>query len=217
MTQLTTKSSVVRQVRRISPKGIIHPASAAGIGSSLSSSPSSPTTPTTPTTTTTTTTTTNKGPIWEWEDDEGGYAPFDADFQPTLEQAFNSAKKKLEKVKLRNSFYNFDFVSMTQTNIGSGFVRNIKRSAPPGKWQFKENEQSNWTDYDNISNRLIEATFSRGAAKVILNHAKYCNSKGGFEIDFSSLFEIEKCSGNSKQVQRIPAPSSHSIYGKTAG
>lgn len=206
MTQLTTKSSIVRAIRRVLPGNNNNNNSSTSTTTSSTSNAPQPTT--------------GGGGgagTWEWSDDEGNYNSFDAEGQSVLEKAFSSGLKKIEKVKLRNAFYTFDLVALTQTNIGTGFVRAIKRTAPPGKWQFKDTNQTNWTDYDTTSNRLIEATFTRGAGKVVLNHQKYCNSKGGFEIDFSGLLEIEKCSGASKQVQRVPPPTSHSIYGKTVG
>ncbi|XP_037736211.1 probable E3 ubiquitin-protein ligase DTX2 isoform X3 [Chelonia mydas] len=67
-----------------------------------------------------------QGIVWEWQNDEGGWSPYEMKICVFLEQAFTHG---LQHVDLSSLGYNYDidFVSLVQTNKTSRFRRGIQR------------------------------------------------------------------------------------------
>ncbi|XP_074830333.1 putative E3 ubiquitin-protein ligase DTX2 isoform X3 [Natator depressus] len=67
-----------------------------------------------------------QGIVWEWQNDEGGWSPYEMKVCVFLEQAFTHG---LQHVDLSSLGYNYDidFVSLVQTNKTSRFRRGIQR------------------------------------------------------------------------------------------
>ncbi|XP_048679808.1 probable E3 ubiquitin-protein ligase DTX2 isoform X3 [Lepidochelys kempii] len=67
-----------------------------------------------------------QGIVWEWQNDEGGWSPYEMKICVFLEQAFTHG---LQHVDLSSLGYNYDidFVSLVQANKTSRFRRGIQR------------------------------------------------------------------------------------------
>ncbi|XP_063002500.1 probable E3 ubiquitin-protein ligase DTX2 isoform X2 [Elgaria multicarinata webbii] len=67
-----------------------------------------------------------QGVVWEWQNDEGGWFPYEMNVCVYLEQAFTFNNPQVD---LGSFGYNYgiDFVSQTQTNKTTGFQRRIRR------------------------------------------------------------------------------------------
>ncbi|XP_039363607.1 probable E3 ubiquitin-protein ligase DTX2 isoform X2 [Mauremys reevesii] len=67
-----------------------------------------------------------QGIVWEWQNDEGGWSPYEMNVCVFLEQAFTHGLRHVDLSSLGYS-YDIDFVSLVQTNKSSRFRRGIQR------------------------------------------------------------------------------------------
>ncbi|XP_038231233.1 probable E3 ubiquitin-protein ligase DTX2 isoform X7 [Dermochelys coriacea] len=67
-----------------------------------------------------------QGIVWEWQNDEGGWSPYEMKVCVFLEQAFTHGLQHVDLSSLGYN-YNIDFISLVQTNKTSRFRRGIQR------------------------------------------------------------------------------------------
>ncbi|KAM9118050.1 putative E3 ubiquitin-protein ligase DTX2 isoform 3-T3 [Pangshura tecta] len=67
-----------------------------------------------------------QGIVWEWQNDEGGWSPYEMKVCVFLEQAFTHGLQHVDLSSLGYS-YDIDFLSLVQTNKTSRFRRGIQR------------------------------------------------------------------------------------------
>ncbi|KAH1178845.1 probable E3 ubiquitin-protein ligase DTX2 isoform X2 [Mauremys mutica] len=67
-----------------------------------------------------------QGIVWEWQNDEGGWSPYEMKVCVFLEQAFTHGLRHVDLSSLGYN-YDIDFVSLVQTNKSSRFRRGIQR------------------------------------------------------------------------------------------
>lgn len=101
---------------------------------------------------------------WEWEGDGGKWSPFSADHSQSLSEALISGDSDVtvqvaESVKMK-----IRFDSMTQTNVKTGWQRNV-RCAPSSRsdstdtqtvWEW-ENDRGEWAGFSQPHQRLLQA------------------------------------------------------------
>lgn len=64
--------------------------------------------------------------VWEWQNDEGGWFPYEMNICVYLEQAFAFSCPQVDLASLGYN-YGIDFVSLTQRNKTTGYQRRIQR------------------------------------------------------------------------------------------
>ncbi|XP_034995473.2 probable E3 ubiquitin-protein ligase DTX2 isoform X2 [Zootoca vivipara] len=67
-----------------------------------------------------------QGVVWEWQNDEGGWFPYEMTVCIYLEQAFTVNTPQAD-LGLFGYKYSIDFISQTQTNKATGYQRRIRR------------------------------------------------------------------------------------------
>ncbi|CAI5795024.1 probable E3 ubiquitin-protein ligase DTX2 isoform X2 [Podarcis lilfordi] len=67
-----------------------------------------------------------QGVVWEWQNDDGGWFPYEMTVCIYLEQAFTVSTPQAD-LGLFGYKYSIDFVSQTQTNKATGYQRRIRR------------------------------------------------------------------------------------------
>ncbi|XP_033027610.1 probable E3 ubiquitin-protein ligase DTX2 isoform X1 [Lacerta agilis] len=67
-----------------------------------------------------------QGVVWEWQNDEGGWFPYEMTVCTYLEQAFTVNTPQAD-LGLFGYKYSIDFISQTQTNKVTGYQRRIRR------------------------------------------------------------------------------------------
>ncbi|XP_044312068.1 probable E3 ubiquitin-protein ligase DTX2 isoform X2 [Varanus komodoensis] len=67
-----------------------------------------------------------QGIVWEWQNDEGGWFPYEMSVCNYLEQAFSFGSPQVDLGPFGYN-YGIDFVSQTQTNKTTGYQRRIRR------------------------------------------------------------------------------------------
>lgn len=68
-----------------------------------------------------------QGVVWEWQNDEGGWFPYEMNICVYLEQAFSFSCLQVDLGPFGYN-YSIDFVSQTQNNKTTGYKRRIRRS-----------------------------------------------------------------------------------------
>lgn len=117
--------------------------------------------------------------------------------------------------------YKIDFKRMKQIRVTNGKERDIRRVVPNVNppslqyvWEYEE-APNTWKQFDSVTSRILEGTLSQGRANLILNHGEYGKSKGGYEVNFRSLLKLQRETGKSEKIRRLP-PHTSSIYGNPA-
>ncbi|XP_026564316.1 probable E3 ubiquitin-protein ligase DTX2 isoform X2 [Pseudonaja textilis] len=67
-----------------------------------------------------------QGVVWEWQNDEGSWFPYEMNICVYLEQAFSQCNPQVDLGPFGYN-YGIDFVSQTQTNKTTGYQRRIRR------------------------------------------------------------------------------------------
>nr|XP_028563725.1 probable E3 ubiquitin-protein ligase DTX2 isoform X2 [Podarcis muralis] len=67
-----------------------------------------------------------QGVVWEWQNDDGGWFPYEMTVCIYLEQAFTVSTPQAD-LGLFGYKYSIDFISQTQTNKATGYQRRIRR------------------------------------------------------------------------------------------
>lgn len=67
-----------------------------------------------------------QGVVWEWQNDEGSWFPYEMNVCVYLEQAFSLSSPQVDLGPFGYN-YGIDFVSQTQTNKTTGYQRRIRR------------------------------------------------------------------------------------------
>ncbi|XP_063154250.1 probable E3 ubiquitin-protein ligase DTX2 isoform X2 [Candoia aspera] len=67
-----------------------------------------------------------QGVVWEWQNDEGSWFPYEMNVCVYLEQAFSLSSLQVDLGPFGYN-YGIDFVSLTQTNKTTGYQRRIRR------------------------------------------------------------------------------------------
>ena len=104
--------------------------------------------------------------IWLWEDDDGKYYCYQVAENITLNQesAFNSSCS----LKIGKFNYTIDFIAMTQTNLRTLRVRNIKKITIDHIWKYKNNLQK-WECFslqDSLKIEMLYVTQGRGPLMI---------------------------------------------------
>ncbi|XP_032072088.1 probable E3 ubiquitin-protein ligase DTX2 isoform X2 [Thamnophis elegans] len=68
-----------------------------------------------------------QGVVWEWQNDEGSWFPYEMNICVYLEQAFSLSSPQVDLGPFGYN-YGIDFVSQTQTNKTTGYQRRIRRN-----------------------------------------------------------------------------------------
>ncbi|EMP28879.1 Protein deltex-2 [Chelonia mydas] len=148
-----------------------------------------------------------QGIVWEWQNDEGGWSPYEMKICVFLEQAFTHG---LQHVDLSSLGYNYDidFVSLVQTNKTSRFRRGTMRSvrrhlfaqdSAAGQgivWEW-QNDEGGWSPYEMKICVFLEQAFTHGLQHVDLSSLGY-----NYDIDFVSLVQTNKTSRFRRGIQR---------------
>lgn len=61
------------------------------------------------------------------------------------------------------------------------------KEEPPGVWEFLDPQSNQWTTFDTMTQRLVEASCKRDMQTCSLNHGNFAKSKGGWLVDYGAL------------------------------
>ncbi|KAG5183667.1 hypothetical protein JKP88DRAFT_255718 [Tribonema minus] len=127
--------------------------------------------------------------------------PFDDAACHVMEDAFS---RGLNSVKITTvgagRSYDIDFDEMTQTNIQTGFSREIRRytEQAPEQWEWLDDSHT-WRAYDASSSDTLRLCNEHGRAQVILHLAT--PALVAFEVDLTALTQCNAHGGMARSVR----------------
>lgn len=168
------------------------------------------------------------GPTWEWKDGKDWKEFVKAD-NDMLEENY---QKKGPKAKVTTKDFSFNkgfgtdyfvnFEKMTQTNMDSKKVREIRRkddSSPASSvalWEWW-NDQNDWTPFTAEDAKLLEAAYSSGTTPFLTKKLTFNEGFDSLYIyDFDVMTQVNSDSGTSRKIQRAPVGGSK-LLGHTKG
>ena len=108
------------------------------------------------------------GVIWEWEGDGGKWTPFSNDHSRILCEALTNGDEDVTLQVSTGVKMRIRFDAMTQTNVRTGWQRNIRCVSPPTSspsppssgthnvWEW-QSDDGTWTTYSPAKQRLLHA------------------------------------------------------------
>ena len=136
---------------------------------------------------------------WLWQDDNGGFSPFDSDMSATLQANYESRPEGSFTYNARKFTYTVDFASMIQTNDSTGRKRMIKYEACSIEWQYK-NTQGRFVTYLHDTSEAVERMFVAGISTTL--------EIGGsaFTFDFDNSRAICTSTSQAYSIRRVTSP-----------
>lgn len=167
-------------------------------------------------------------PIWEWKDGKA-WKEFVKEDCAMLEEHYTKGGPKAKFLTTEFSFnkgfdtkYSLNFEKMTQMNMTSKTIREIRRkdiSSPATTasiWEFWS-DQGAWVPFVAEDGKLLEEAFGSGCTPFL---TKKLTFNVGFDslyiYDFDVMNQVNSDSGTSRKIQRTPVGGSK-LFGHTKG
>jgi len=155
--------------------------------------------------------------IWEWQRDDGGYAPYHPEVSHAIEEARNSGKNilNLGTISKELSPYHLDVRNFTQTRSSTGMVRSIRRSpiqisgAPCNAvWEWQDGSLR-YNFYGINAMMEIEEAYVSKQPSVDLSKQP---SQLPYTIDFSGMYQIRHHYNTQRKIRRTALSKPLQIY-----
>mmetsp|Transcript_74479 Transcript_74479/g.155267 ORF Transcript_74479/g.155267 Transcript_74479/m.155267 type:complete len:561 (+) Transcript_74479:153-1835(+) len=164
--------------------------------------------------------------VWEWQDGKNWKA-FNEEDTNMLEEKFKTGGSKAVFHTTEFSFnkgydtiYEVSFSKMTQKNMDSKKLRNIRRKDPKGmanaSWEWWTDEDC-WAEYNAEDKALLEKAFNAGITPFETKQLSFNKGYDSLYIfDFDVMTQVNCDSGTSRKIQRTAAGGSK-MMGHTKG
>ena len=138
--------------------------------------------------------------IWLWKDDDGKYYRYQAAENNILNQ--ESAVSSTCSLTIGKFTYTINFIGMTQTNIRTLRVRNIKKITNDHIWLYK-NDLQKWERFPSQDSIKIEIMYVTGTRDTLVINGKVCS------YDFDNMTQLNHHDLKKTDIKRaaISVPS----------
>ena len=132
--------------------------------------------------------------IWLWKDDEGKYCRYQAAENDILNQ--KSAVNSTCSLRIGKFTYQINFITMTQTNIRTLRVRNIKKITVNHVWLYK-NDLQKWKQFPSQDSIKIEILYVTGTRDTVVINGKVCS------YDFDGMKQLSHHNLHKTDIKRV--------------
>ena len=140
---------------------------------------------------------------WLWEDDNGKYRLYQAEYNRFLKQKYLTDTSC--SMKIGKFYYIVDFKSMTQTNTKTNKVRKVKHVTNEHVWMFK-NDQQTWQEFQGVESLIMEASYVTGTHFALKINGQ--SVKNNFP-DMTQLNEVTCSKTEIKRIFNMSAVTCH--------
>ena len=144
---------------------------------------------------------------WFWEDDAESFSPYPLHISNALTVEYSMNPNGVSTCKIDGKFYQIDFQKMKQTNLSTGYTRNVKREQVEGnpqrniRWYYKD-DTGHFVPYSLAGSDRIEKKYNQGTP----TQQGFLLSILGrvYTIDFQSMFQINYETQHKRAIKREP-------------
>jgi len=155
--------------------------------------------------------------IWEWQRDDGGYAPYHPEVSHAIEETHKSGRSILNLGTLSKGLspYQLDMRNYTQTRTNTGMVRSIRRtpiqiSGTPCNaiWEWQDGSL-HYNFYSIHAMMEIEGAYRLKQSSVDLSQQP---SQLPYIIDFSTMYQTRRYYNTQRKIRRTPLTKPLQFY-----
>jgi len=157
------------------------------------------------------------GVIWEWQRDDGGYAPYHPEVSHAIEEARNCGNITINLGMFSKDLspYQVDVRNFTQTRSSTGMIRNVRRnpikiSGTPcnAVWEWQDGSLR-YNLYGISAMMEIEEAYNRKQASLDLSQQP---SQLPYTIDFSGMYQVRHYYNTQRKIRRTALSKPLQIY-----
>ena len=138
--------------------------------------------------------------LWLWKNDDGSYTPYTPEVSADLTKEYETNPKGSLTRMIKKRTYVIDFSTMIQTNVSTGFQREIVLSpqADNVQWMYMDDHHC-WSHYTSRDSQTIERMY-QGDSTV---PTKLTIKGNTYSFDFKQKVQINVKTNHKRKILRV--------------